>query len=50
MQGPEILKSKVISALAKMNRNEATGPDGIITEMLLALDDFGVDIFSEVIK
>lgn len=38
---PEILKSKVKLALNKMNRNKAAGPDGIVIEMLSALNDFG---------
>lgn len=50
MQGPEILKSKVISALTMMHINKTTGQDGVIIEMLLALDDLGIDKFSELIK
>lgn len=39
----EIVKSKVISALAKLNRNKETVPEGIEIEMLTASDDFGID-------
>lgn len=31
--GPEILKSEAISSLAKMNRNEVAGPNGIVKVM-----------------
>lgn len=47
MEGPEILKSDVRSALAKMNRNKAT--DGVVTEMLTLLDDFDIDNIAEMI-
>lgn len=47
---PEILKTKVEVAMAKLNRNKAVGPDGIVTEMLIALDDFGIEKITEIIN
>lgn len=44
----EILKTQVEAALAKLNRNKAAGPEGILTEMLTALDDFGIDKITEI--
>lgn len=32
IDGPEILKSEVESGLAKLNRNKAAGPDGIVRD------------------
>lgn len=48
--GPEILKTEVEAALAKLNRNKAAGPDGIVTKMLTALDDFSIDKITEIIS
>lgn len=39
IKGQEILKSEVESILTKLNRNKATGPDGIIMERLAVLYD-----------
>lgn len=33
-----------------MNRNEAAGPDGIVIEMLEALDDVGIDKITAIIN
>ena len=38
------------AALAKSKRNKAAGPDGIVTEMLTALDDFGIKKITELIN
>ncbi|MGX9987587.1 reverse transcriptase domain-containing protein [Soonwooa purpurea] len=46
--GPEILKSEVEAALAKLKRNKAPGPDGIVAEMMTALDDFGIEKLTEI--
>lgn len=43
---PEILKSE----LAKLNRNKAAGPDGIVIEMLEALNDFGIDTITAILN
>lgn len=48
--GPGILKSKLRFALAKMNRDKAAGSDGIIIDMLLALDNIRVDKITEIIN
>ena len=42
IEGPRILKSEVRTAIAKMKRGKAAGPDGIVAEMICALDEFGV--------
>lgn len=44
----EILKTQVEAALAKLNRNKVAGPEGIITEMLTALDNFSIDKITEI--
>ena len=38
-----ILLFEVRAALKKMRNNKAPGPDGITTETINALDDFGID-------
>lgn len=49
-----VSKYGVISVLAKMNRkmnrNDEAGSNRIITEMLLALDDFSIDEIIEIIN
>lgn len=50
MEGPETLKSNVRSALCKMNRDTAKGSDGIVTEILVALDDFKTDKITRINK
>lgn len=49
MEEPEILKDEVRSALAKMNRNKAARPDGIVTNAF-SLDDFAINRIPEVIN
>lgn len=39
---PEILKSEMISSLAKLNKNKAVGPAGIVVEILVTLYDFSI--------
>lgn len=36
--------------MAKLIRNKATGPDGIVIEMLAALDDFCIDKITDIIN
>ena len=42
-RGPPILKEEVQKALKNFQLGKAPGNDGITTEMLKALEDFGVD-------
>ena len=48
MEGPEILRSEVRAAMAKMKRNKAAGPDEIVIELVIALEDFGIEKVTEV--
>ncbi|XP_042883267.1 uncharacterized protein LOC122260182 [Penaeus japonicus] len=50
MEGPPTLKSEVRVAIGKMKKNKAPGPDKIVTEMIKALDEFGIDKMTEVIN
>lgn len=50
MEGPEILKFEVIAALIKKKTNKAAGPDGIVIEMLSALNNFNRDKITEIIN
>lgn len=45
-----ILKSYVRQTLVQMKRNKTVGPDGIVIEMLLALDDLGTNKIIEIIN
>ena len=50
MEEPEILKSGVRAAMAKMKRNKSAGPDEIVIELLTALEDFGIEKVTKVIN
>ena len=50
MEGPEIMKEEVRATLRKMKRNKAAGPDGVVIEMILALEDFGIDKLTEILN
>lgn len=50
MEGPEILKFEVIAALIKKKTIKAAGPDGIVIEMLSALNNFNSDKITEIIN
>ncbi|XP_047494947.1 uncharacterized protein LOC125043038 [Penaeus chinensis] len=50
MDGPQILKSEVRAAVGKMRKNKAAGPDEIVTEMVTAMEDFGIEKLTEVIN
>ena len=49
-EGPNILRSEVRTAIRMMRKNKAAGPDGVVTEMIDALEDYGVDKMTEVIN
>ena len=46
-EGPPIMKSEVREALRKSQNGKAAGEDGITTEMLRALEEFGVDTLTD---
>ena len=50
LEGPRILKSEVRTAIAEMKRNKAAGPDGIVAEMIYALDEFGVEKLTNILN
>ena len=50
IEGPRILKAEVTAAIAHTKRNKAAGPDGIVVEMIEALEDFGIDTMTEIIN
>lgn len=51
MKEQELLKSKLETLLAKLNRNKAVSPDIIVIEMLsAALDDLGIHNIIEIVK
>ena len=41
--GPPILRCEVENAIRKTSNGKAPGEDGITTEMIKILDDFGID-------
>lgn len=41
-----ILKFRISSTLAKMNRNKSAGPDRIVIEILSAYDDFRINVIT----
>ena len=43
IEGLSILSFEVRAALKKMRNSRAPGPDGIMTEMIKAVDDFGIE-------
>jgi len=48
--GPEILKDEIRWAIHRMKTDKAPGPDEIYTEMLVALDEEGVDLIWQICK
>ena len=44
------MRSEVEAALKKRKRNKAAGPDEIVTEMLISLDNFGKEKLTEIIN
>lgn len=50
MEEPVVLKSKVRLELTEMKRNKAVGPDKTVIEMLIAIDCFKINKFTEMIN
>lgn len=50
MEGPELLKTVVTSAMSKMNRKKAAKPNGTVIKMLGALNDLGFQKITEILK
>jgi len=50
IEGPKILTSEVRGALQTMKRNKAAGPDEVVTEMIVVLEDFGIEKLTEVLN
>ena len=50
MDGPKILKSEVESSLHKLKRNKAAGPDEVVTVMMIALEDYGIDKLTDIVN
>ena len=48
-EGPKVLKSETQTAIKMMRRNKAAGPDGIVVEMLEALEEYGVEKLTDII-
>ena len=46
----KVLESKATAAIAYTKRNNSLGPDGIVVEMIEALEDFGIDTMTEIIN
>ena len=50
IEGPSILKEEVKAAINKMKKGNATGPDNIPTEVIVALEDLGIDLTIKLIN
>ena len=50
IEGPNILKSEVRTAIKMMQKNKAAGPDGVVIEMIEALEEYGVEKLTEIIN
>ncbi|XP_037794114.1 uncharacterized protein LOC119589587 [Penaeus monodon] len=50
LAGPIIIKSEVRAAVNNMKRNKAAGPDKIVTEMIVPLEEFGIEKLTDVIN
>ena len=49
-EGPQILKDEIRSTIKQMKTGNALGPDGIATEMIEALEEFGVNILYDLLN
>ena len=50
MEGLKILKAEVRTAISRMKKNKAAGPDNIVIEMINALEEFGIEKLTEIIN
>ena len=50
IEGPNILKSEVRTAIKMMRKSKAAGPDGVVIEMIEALDEYGVEKLTDIIN
>ena len=50
LEGPSILKEEVKAAIKKMKNGKATGPDNIPVEMIVSLDDLGIDMTTKLLN
>ena len=50
IEGPNILQSEVRTAIKMMRNYKAAGPDGIVIEMIEALEEYGVEKLTEIIN
>ena len=50
IEGPNILKSEVRTAIKMMRKNKAAGLDGVVIEMIEALEEYAVEKLTEIIN
>ena len=50
IKGPNILKSDVRTVIKVMRKNKAAGLDGVVIEMIDALEEYGVEKLTEIIN
>ena len=50
LEGPSILQEEVKVAIKKMKNGKAIGPDNIPVEMIVALDDLGIDMTTKLLN
>ena len=48
IEGLNILKSEVRTAIKMMKKNKAAGPDGVVIEMIEALKEYGVEKLTKI--
>ena len=50
IEGPNIPKSEVRTAIKMMRKNKAAGPDGVVIEMIEALEEYSVEKLTKIIN
>ncbi|XP_063586323.1 uncharacterized protein LOC134763697 [Penaeus indicus] len=50
MSGPPIMEDEVRNAVRKMKKGKAPGPDNITLEMILALDEYGINLLTSLLN